>query len=1097
MDSTNLVATHAKAQQPASKSVQWWRATRPKGCMSHPCAADSVRNSPKISRLVPALQRAALAPRGNVHAATCPPATDFTLGLQAIDASADDQVAARLLKNPDPKDLGPNVFERDSPRARATLRAFLCEFLIDDARGGVKIRRDIDLCKYSQEASRAVTNATVQEICVMQPHMTSLNVSYCTQVTDAALWAVSRHCAQLRSLHAAACQITRVGLRALTLGCRDISRLELSQCADIDDSALNAIAAGCPSLKALHLSGCQHITDDGLAVLARGCRHLSVLNVSACHRVGEFGDRALLALGRYCPELTHLDMFGCAHVQDAGVVAVARGCTKLTSLKLSGCRELTGLALEALSKQCIWLKDLSIAGCKRVRDADLCRLVGCFVQSGRGSNCTFKTTGRSYKQEQGNVSAGGCCRLTRLDVSGCDDVRAHCLAMLADRCKQLHELSLRGCAAVTDDACRELASRASRLRSLDLSECPLVSEEGVETIAHRITGLAKLDVSDCKRVSRRFLVGLVEDLKFADLARDFVGVQPKPNADALRCASERLTAHIVNATTIERVWRGALARIGLGSVRRRLRVERGVTQLQAVVRGHFERKVIAAATLALREQVAATWFAAAWRGMIVRRDFAELHKAKIREAKYAAYALIVQRTYRAHMCRKHVAALRLQIERTKLEAARLRAREEVRATIIQARLRGNVGRDIANQARTVRNAALARAHLEARAALVMTRLSRGKFGRHLARARRAEIELELRKWRSARDIQRTARGMFARVLARRERLEAETKRQHFFATRIQAAWRAGRARFLATIAAAMGAVRAQQSWAVVAIQASVRKCLAIDLASKIRHERDESVRKERAVVQMQRILRGHFGRTKWEIAKRLSELRETAAPLYRRLEVLRGEARTATAERDETQRKLERYQQETREIMTELKEVSRVGHPTWDTSRLTGYPQRYVTQYLKERLVEIFKDHRARVAELTDLSRIKTVAARDKERAIRETTRELAPLTVGLAERARKERVQRLRIRVRTEHRAAVKMQALLRLKLVQRALSRVAAGGHAQWELLNDSFTGEDYYWNSISGVTRWSPPLDMCIPELPPTYKVAATLSAEWVMN
>lgn len=1085
---SNLVATRANLQQPACASAEWWRATRPKG-RSHLPAADSVHKSTKLGRLFPALQRDALAPRGKVHAATSQNATDLTLGLQAIDASADERTAARMLKNPDPKDLGPNVFERDSPRARATLRAFLCEFLIDDARGGVEIRRDIDLRRYSQEASRAVTNATVQEICVMQPHMTSLNVSYCKQVTDAALWAVSRHCAQLRSLHATACQITRVGLRALTLGCRDITLLELSQCVDVGDSALSAIAAGCPSLKALHLSGCQDITDDGLAVLGRGCRHLSVLNVSACRRVGEFGDRALLALGRYCPELTHLDMFGCAHVQDAGVVAVARGCTKLSSLKLSGCRELTGLALEALSKQCIWLKDLSIAGCKRVKDVDLCRLVG-VVQSGSGSDRTSRATGQSSEHEHGTVP--GCCRLTRLDVSGCDDVRAHSLAMIADRCKQLHELSLRGCAAVTDDACRELASRASRLRSLDLSECPSVSETGVETIAHKITGLAKLDVSNCKRVSRRFLVGLVEQLKFADLARDFVGVQPKPNANALRCASERHAAHNLNATTIERVWRGALARIGLGSVKRRLRVERGMTQLQAAVRARFERKRIAAATLALREQVAATWFAAAWRGMIVRRDFAELHKAIIREAKYAAYALGVQRTYRAHVSRKQVAELRLQIERTRLEEARLRAREEVRAITIQARLRGNIGRAIATQVRSVRNALRARAKLEARAALVMTSLSRGKYGRHLARERRAEIALELRRWRLARDIQRTARGMFARVLARRERLEVEMKRKHICATRIQAAWRAGRARFLATIAAAMGALRAQESWAVIAIQASVRKCLAVNLAVAIRQERDKSVRRERAVVQMQRILRGHFGRTKWEIAKRLSELRDKAAPLYKRLEVLRGEARTAASERDETDRKLERYQQESRDIMSELKEVSRTGHPTWDTARLTGYPQRYVTQYLKERLVEIFKDYRARVAELSDLSRIKTIAARDKERAIRETTRELAPLTIGLAERARKERVERLRNRVRTEQCAAIKMQSLLRLKLVQRAFSRVVAGGHAQWELLNDSFTGEDYYWNSISGVTRWSPPLDWCIPEVPPTYKVASRLSA-----
>ena len=72
-------------------------------------------------------------------------------------------------------DWGQSVFERDSPRARATLRTFLCDFLVDDARGNVRIRKDIDLSNYRKEAMRAVTNATVQEICVMQPKMTSLD----------------------------------------------------------------------------------------------------------------------------------------------------------------------------------------------------------------------------------------------------------------------------------------------------------------------------------------------------------------------------------------------------------------------------------------------------------------------------------------------------------------------------------------------------------------------------------------------------------------------------------------------------------------------------------------------------------------------------------------------------------------------------------------------------------------------------------------------------------------------------------------------------------------------------------------------------------
>ena len=90
--------------------------------------------------------------------------------------------------------------------------------------------------------------------------------------------------------------------------------------------------------------------------------------------------------------------------------------------------------------------------------------------------------------------------------------------------------------------------------------------------------------------------------------------------------------------------------------------------------------------------------------------------------------------------------------------------------------------------------------------------------------------------------------------------------------------------------------------------------------------------------------------------------------------------------------------------------MSRVGHPTWDTARITGgYPQRYVTSYLKARLVEVLSDRRARTKEYEDLARERTISARDKERLIREVRRELAPLADGLADRTRRERVARLR----------------------------------------------------------------------------------------
>ena len=85
---------------------------------------------------------------------------------------------------------------------------------------------------------------------------------------------------------------------------------------------------------------------------------------------------------------------------------------------------------------------------------------------------------------------------------------------------------------------------------------------------------------------------------------------------------------------------------------------------------------------------------------------------------------------------------------------------------------------------------------------------------------------------------------------------------------------------------------------------------------------------------------------------------------YQRLEALEQESRETAEARDLAILAHKKFTKETKEIEAELREVSRVGHDTWDTGRLSGgYPQRYVTSYLKERLVEVLADRRASVAE--------------------------------------------------------------------------------------------------------------------------------------
>ena len=131
--------------------------------------------------------------------------------------------------------------ERSVPRARGTLRSFLTNFLVDDtATGKLSIRHDIDLERHAIDTGQTVTDTTVQEICVMKPDMSSLNLSGCREVSDVALWAIARHCTGLRELRVARCeQLTQIGLRSLALRCPKLEKLDFSECASIDLSLIH------------------------------------------------------------------------------------------------------------------------------------------------------------------------------------------------------------------------------------------------------------------------------------------------------------------------------------------------------------------------------------------------------------------------------------------------------------------------------------------------------------------------------------------------------------------------------------------------------------------------------------------------------------------------------------------------------------------------------------------------------------------------------------------------------------------------------------------------------------------------------------------
>jgi hypothetical protein len=121
-----------------------------------------------------------------------------------------------------------NLFERDSPRAKGTLRSFLRHFMEE---GGVKLKTDIDLGKHALSTGEPISNAWIQELCVMQPDLKRLGLAEGFEVTDVGLWAIARHCPHIEALDLSKCSaISKVGLRSLSLRCQGLEELKFDHC---------------------------------------------------------------------------------------------------------------------------------------------------------------------------------------------------------------------------------------------------------------------------------------------------------------------------------------------------------------------------------------------------------------------------------------------------------------------------------------------------------------------------------------------------------------------------------------------------------------------------------------------------------------------------------------------------------------------------------------------------------------------------------------------------------------------------------------------------------------------------------------------------
>ncbi|XVE62090.1 hypothetical protein DITRI_Ditri06bG0091700 [Diplodiscus trichospermus] len=185
--------------------------------------------------------------------------------------------------------------------------------------------------------------------------LSNLKLGICLNITDEGLIYISSGCSKLLELDLyRSAGITDFGILAIAQGCPGLEMINIAYCKDISDRSLLSLSK-CSRLKTLETRGCSLITSFGLAAIAVGCKELTKLDVKKCQNIDDAG---MLPLAHFSQNLRQINLSH-SSVTDIGLLSLASiSCLQnITILHLKG---LTPSGLAAALLACGGLKKVKV-----------------------------------------------------------------------------------------------------------------------------------------------------------------------------------------------------------------------------------------------------------------------------------------------------------------------------------------------------------------------------------------------------------------------------------------------------------------------------------------------------------------------------------------------------------------------------------------------------------------------------------------------------------------------------------------------------------------------------------------------------------------
>ncbi|CAI5782183.1 F-box/LRR-repeat LRR-repeat 2-like [Podarcis lilfordi] len=330
------------------------------------------------------------------------------------------------------------------------------------------------------QACRDLTNEAVSILCQHQPHLTVLDLSGCSELSDRAVLVITSRLLSLQHLCLGKLpRVTDAGFQGIShlkqLQSLDVSECSLMRCSELVRAF--GTVKGQPKLVSLNVAFCSLLRDNLVLSLAESLKSLRVLDLSSCVSIT---NRSIQAIASHLLLLRVLRLAWCKELTDWGLLGVEEPREEreraredleqdtqiLIDIGKQDAQQKHKASLNALTR----LQELDLTACTKLTDASIAKVIG-FPE------------------------------LQRLSLSLVTNITDTSLTAIAQNCRSLEHLTLSHCTNLTDKGFMEAAGSLHRLQHLILSGCNQLTPRTLKAIGQECQQLKSLDVSMCSKIS--------------------------------------------------------------------------------------------------------------------------------------------------------------------------------------------------------------------------------------------------------------------------------------------------------------------------------------------------------------------------------------------------------------------------------------------------------------------------------------------------------------------------------------------------------------------------------------------------------------------